>query len=125
MAFRRTIWLVIALASGCSQAPPLAGGKPVDYWVKAAQGPDATLRKTAVCKLGNAGATHDAVWSALSGALRDRDPGVRREAILALMKCGPRAQEALPVLAELERRDPDTQVRAFAGKALTKLRSES
>ena len=117
--------LGLVLLCGCSQAPPLAGGKPVEHWVQAAQDPDAKVRQAAVGKLGNAGAADEAVWSALAGALRDRDAGVRREAILALMKCGARAQEAEPVLAELAQRDPDPQVRAFAGKALKKVRSQS
>ena len=113
------------LLAGCSQTAPLSGGKPVDYWVTAMQGPDAGLRKTAVCKLGNAGAPDAETWNALCRALRDRDAAVRREAILAIMKCGPRGQEAIPVLAELERQDPDAQVRMYAGKAAKKLRTES
>ncbi|SRR5260370_743035 len=117
--------ILAVLLAGCSQtAPPLSGGKPVDHWVKAMHEPDAGLRKTAVCKLGNAGAPDAEAWTAVCGALRDRDTVVRREAILAIMKCGPRAQEAIPVLGELERQDPDARVRLDAGKAAKKLRSE-
>src|SRR5205085_2838518 len=101
------------------------GGKPLDHWVKAAQDPDARQRKTAVCKLGNAGAGEAAAWTALCAALRDRDAEVRREAIVALMKCGPRAQEAVAILTELRGSDPDVQVRVFAGKALQKLQTTS
>src|SRR5260221_13941398 len=117
--------ILVVLLAGWSQTAPLSGGKPADYWVKAMQGPDAGLRKTAVCKLGNAGAPDAESWTALCGGLRDRDAAVRREAILAIMKCGPRGQEAIPVLAVLERQDPDAQVRVYAGKAAKKLRSES
>jgi HEAT repeat protein len=125
----RAFLLLLALsacgcACGCSQAPPLSGGKPVAHWVSALADPSPKVRKTAVCKLGNAGAADGEAWSALCGALRDRDAGVRREAIAALMKCGPRSREMVPVLNELERGDPDMQVRSFAGRALKKL-SES
>jgi HEAT repeat protein len=112
------------LGTGCTQAPPLSGGKPVDHWVQAMQSPDAQVRKTAVVKLGNTGAAEPEVWAAISGALGDADAGVRREAILALMKCGPRAADALPVLVELAQRDSDAQVREYAGKALKKLQRE-
>jgi HEAT repeat protein len=118
---------VIAIAAisvgmaGCTKAPALSGGKPAEYWIKAARAPDAATRKTAVCKLGNAGAPDAEAWAALSGALRDKNAGVRREAILALMKCGRRAEEVVPILRELQQRDPDTQVRGDAGKAVQKL----
>jgi HEAT repeat protein len=113
------------LMAGCSQGPPLSGGKPVEHGVNALQASDAKVRKRAVCKLGNAGAPEAEAWAAVVAALRDRDAGVRQEAILALMKCGPRAQETVPVLAELEQHDADAQVRVYAGKALKKLRSDA
>src|SRR5260221_10908472 len=126
MTPKNALAILAVLLAGCSQtATPLSGGKPVEHWIKEIQGPDASLRKTAVCKLGNAGAPDAEAWIALKGALRDRDTAVRREAILAIMKCGSRAQEAIPVLAELERQDPDAQVRQFAGKAAKKLRGET
>jgi HEAT repeat protein len=110
------------LLSGCGPAPPtLSGGRPLAYWLQALQDRDAKLRKTAAFKLGNVGATDPAVLPALRLALGDRDAGVRREAILALMKCGPGAREAGPALAELERHDPDARVRAYAGRALARL----
>ena len=49
---------------------------------------------------------------------------MRREAILALMKFGPGAKQAIPALKEMERKDSDEQVRAFAAKALNKLKDE-
>jgi HEAT repeat protein len=118
---------VIAIAAlclgmaGCTKPPALSGGKPAEYWIKATQAPDAATRKTAVCKLGNAGAPDAEAWAALSGALRDKHAGVRCEAILALMKCGRRAEEVVPILRELQQRDPDRQVRVYAGKAAEKI----
>ena len=126
---RRKTWFALAAialgATGCSQPPPLSGGKPLDHWVKATQDPDTGIRKEAVCKLGNAGAPNPEAWTAVAAALRDRQPEIRREAILALMKCGPRAQETVPVLRELAQRDPDAQVRVYAAKAAKKLENDA
>jgi HEAT repeat protein len=108
---------------GCRQAPPppLAGGKPVRHWVEELKSPRAPARKKAVRKLGNVGPADPAVWPALHGALQDPDPGVRREAILALLKFGPEARKAAPTLRERRQGDPDPQVRAWAARALEKL----
>lgn len=114
---------VVAIAlGGCSKAgPTLAGGKPVDHWVKALNDPDPRVRKTAVTKLGNVGPTDPAALPALLGALKDQDAGVRCETILALLKFGPDAKSSIPALTEIRRDDPDAKVREYAGKALTKL----
>ncbi len=114
--------LLLAVCGGCGQSPPpLAGGKPVHYWVEALHHPDARLRRKAVSKLGNVGPADAEAFPALVAALRDRDPAVRCEAILALLKCGPSAAEALPVLTELRQRDPNPQVRRCAARAVEKL----
>jgi HEAT repeat protein len=119
------IAVVAVILGGCSKpAAPLAGGKPVSHWVQTLQEPDANLRKTAVFKLGNVGATDPVVLPALLGMLKDQDAGVRREAILALMKCGSSATEAIPTLTELQQHDFDEKIRAFAGRALHKLQSK-
>jgi HEAT repeat protein len=110
-------------ACGCGRAAPtLAGGKPVHFWVEALQSPDAATRRHAVSKLGNVGRADAEAFPALLAALKDRDAGVRREAILAVMKCGPDAKEAEPVLAELQQKDRDSQVRSYAGRALASIR---
>jgi HEAT repeat protein len=113
--------VVAASLSGCGQKPPpLAGGKPVSYWVEALRNPDPGLRKTAVFKLGNVGPADPAALPAVLAALKDRDALVRREAVLALVKFGPAAREAVPGLGELLR-DQDARVRLCAAKALEKL----
>jgi HEAT repeat protein len=126
MTVRQTITLTTIAAAvavcGCSATPTLAGGKPVHYWVEALQSADASTRKNAVSKLGNVGRADPEAFPALLGALKDRDPGVRREAILAVMKTGPDAVEAVPMLTEMQQADPDAQVRNFAGRALAGLR---
>jgi HEAT repeat protein len=123
---RRAVTVAILLwpLSGCGQGPPtLAGGQPVGHWVEALQSPDSQLRKTAVFKLGNVGSTDEAVLHSLLGALKDPDAAVRREAILALMKYGPGAREAVPLLTELQQNDQDARVRSYAAKALRKFES--
>jgi HEAT repeat protein len=118
-----TLFAVAVTACGCGRAAPtLAGGKPVHFWVEALQSPDAATRKHAVTKLGNVGSADPEAFPALLGALKDRDAGVRREAILAVMKCGPDAKEAEPVLTELQQKDRDSQVRTYAGRALAGIR---
>src|SRR5689334_10868552 len=97
------------MVTGCGHAPPtLAGGKPVSYWVEELKNPDPKLRKTAVAKLGNVGSTDPAAFPAVCEALKDSDAAVRREAILALVKFGAAAREAIPTLTGLQH-DPDGQ----------------
>jgi HEAT repeat protein len=117
------LFLVLA-GVGChrSSSPTLAGGKPVAHWVQILQSSDPHQRKSAVAKLGNVGAADAAVLPALRGALADADPGVRREAIVAVMKYGGGAAPVVPLLADLQERDPDPQVRDYAAKAVKKMR---
>jgi HEAT repeat protein len=117
---------IAALAlGGCTGQPTPEAGVRVGHWVEALRAPDAKLRKEAAFKLGNLGLTDtERVVPALTGALRDVDAAVRREAIMALLKCGDRGKDAATAIAELEQRDPDPQVRIYARKALKKLRNE-
>jgi HEAT repeat protein len=111
---------------GCGKAQPvLSGGQPVSYWVGALTDPDPGLRKKAVSKLGNVGPADVTVLPALLGALKDDDAGVRGAAILALVKFGPEAREAVPTLAEMEQQDSDDQVRAYAAKALIRIKEQA
>lgn len=108
--------------AGCGESrPTLAGGKPVAHWVEALHDPDARVRKKAAFKLGNVGTADPTALPALVAALGDRDAAVRGETILALMKFGPVAREALPPLTELQRRDPDARVRQYATRAVERL----
>jgi hypothetical protein len=108
---------------GCNKSQPiLSGGKPTSYWVTCAAGGDAKLRRTAVTKLGNAGSADPTVVPALVAALHDADSQVRGEAILALLKAGPDAKQAAGDLEALARNDRDSRIRAFAARAVEKLR---
>jgi HEAT repeat protein len=117
---------LFAAFAGCSQPPPtLSGGKTVSHWAETLKNsPNAKGRKEAAFKLGNVGSTDPAAFPALIGALKDTDAGVRREAILALVKFGPDAREAVPVLTELRQHDRDPKAREYAAKALEKLQNK-
>jgi HEAT repeat protein len=118
----RRILLVILLISltGCGRGQPkMAGSK----WAEALRNPDAKVRQKAAFTLGNIGPSDPAVLPALLGALQDAEAGVRCEAILALLKYGPAAEEAIPTLTEVQQKDRDAKVRGYAARALDKLRS--
>lgn len=114
--------LVVALGGCSEQQPPSAGGKPIDFWVKSLDSPDAALRQKAARKLGNVGTLHEGALPSLIKALKDPEPLVRREAILAVAKFGPEAKQAIPALQQLQRNDEeDGQLRDFAAAALKKI----
>jgi HEAT repeat protein len=117
--------LLVIVVCGCSKGqPPLAGGKPVSHWVQALDNPDPKVRKTAATKLGNVGTADAEALPALMKALKDKDAKVRSEVILALVKFGPEARAACPALEEIQSNDGNAQVRAYAGRALEKLRGD-
>jgi HEAT repeat protein len=119
--------MLLALLSGCSKPPQatLSGGKPVSHWVEALRSsPDAKERKEAAFKLGNVGPTDSTVLPALRGAMNDGDATVRSEVILALVKLGPVAREAVPALVKLREHDRDPKVRSYASKAVEKIQSK-
>jgi HEAT repeat protein len=115
---------VLALAlTGCGESEPrLADGKPLSYWVKSLETGNAKHRRKAVFKLGNACTANPTVLSVVLGVLKDRDPGVRCEAILAMVKNGRAARAAIPALFELQQHDPNAQVRSYAARAKDKIR---
>jgi HEAT repeat protein len=118
------LFLVFPLC-GCGKAPPvMAGGKPVSHWAETLRAPDPRLRKKAVFKLGNIGATEAMAFPALVKALSDSDARVRCEAILALVKFGAHAKEAIPDLTAVQQADRDAKVRNYAGRALARIRQE-
>lgn len=80
--------------------------------------------RSASAGLGNVGPTDPLVFPSLKASLKDADPVVRGEVVLALVKLGPAAQDAVPTLTELRDRDRDAKVRAYAGKALEKIRGK-
>jgi HEAT repeat protein len=114
--------IVVLLGGGCGGAKPtLIAGKPVDYWLKRLQDPDAKERKNAVFKLEAVGTSDPDILPALIGMLKDPDPTVRCEAIVAVAKWGSEASGAVGTLTEMERDDPIEEVRDYAAKALKKI----
>jgi HEAT repeat protein len=115
--------LLFCWFSGCGKPQPiLSGGKPASYWVTSAASGDIKLRREAVAKLGNVGSSDSTVVPALIAALHDSDAQVRGEAIVALLKAGPEAKRAVGNLETLARSDRDGKIRAYAARALEKLR---
>jgi HEAT repeat protein len=115
----------LLVLAGCAQEPaPLAGGKPFDYWFNAARQPDPKARAQAIAKLGNIGAGTGGIDSVLLEATSDRDPRVRCQAILALMKLPELTARSLPIMQDLSAHDQDAQVRQYAGTALKKLSAQ-
>jgi HEAT repeat protein len=119
---RRILILIVLISlTGCGPAQPtMAGAK----WAEALHNPDVKVRRQAAFTLGNIGPSHPAVLPALIGALKDTDAEVRCAAILALLKYGPGAREAVPVLTECRHKDRDAKVRAYAARALDALEHE-
>jgi HEAT repeat protein len=111
------VWL-----TGCSQAPPtLAGGKPFDYWLRAAATTDVRKRAKAMAKLGNIGDADARVYPALLAGATDPDPRVRCEAILALVKLPDRMGRTRSLLANIQEHDKNERVRQYAAKGLAAL----
>jgi len=122
---RRTLPLIALLfAAGCGSpdAPLTAGGHPVAHWLDELARPDAKARAKAVKELGRVGAADPAAIPAVARTLKDRDAGVRKAAVTALLNLGPAAAEALPALTEVSAHDADPAVRSLAAKAVEQVR---
>jgi HEAT repeat protein len=116
------LFLVAGVTLGCGPSQPtLSGGKPVEHWVRALRDPDARVRKEAASKLGNAGPMDASIVPELIVALKDSDAKVRCEVILALVKFGSDAKDAVPTLIDLRDADRDSRVRSYAAEAIEKI----
>jgi HEAT repeat protein len=114
--------LSLVWIAGCGQAPPtLAGGKPFDYWFRAAAATDVRKRAEAMHKLGNIGDADARVYPALLAGAADADPRVRCEAILALVKLPDPTGRTRSLLADIRERDGNERVRQYAAKAMAML----
>lgn len=115
--------MLALLLGGCNRQtqPVLASGKPVSYWVAQLHDQTALARRSAVNNLGSVGRADPAVVPALTSALKDADPTVRSAAILAVLKCDPAVDEAIPTLVAMQQSDESPEVRSYAARALEKL----
>ena len=122
---RKTILAaLLALAvGGCGKAPPpQSGGRTAGYWAEVLGQPDVQLRRKAATKLGSLVLIDSLAMPALVGALKDSDAEVRANAARSLgVYSGPRGGEVLPLLRELQERDPNSKVRQMAASAIEKL----
>ncbi len=114
---------VVLAAAGCGgeeRGPLLAGGREVKSWVADLRDPKPTVRRTAAFKLGNVGDADPTVAAALLQALSDKDPLVRCDAVLAVVKLKEPTDEAFDRLRAMSREDRDSRARELASKALAK-----
>jgi HEAT repeat protein len=115
---RTLIALQLILLAACDPTRPTMAGR---RWAASLHEADARLRKKAAFRLGNIGESDPEAFLALVEALHDRDPAVRREAILGILKFGAGAEAARPTLLCLCQQDKDKNVRECARQALLKL----
>jgi HEAT repeat protein len=109
---------VVLLSTACSQKPP---EKPLVDLVGALKANDEAARIMAAEALGERGPTETGqAVQALTEALKDRSPNVRRAAVKALGQIGAEARSAIPALQK-SLKDPDDGVRLSAEKALQEI----
>jgi HEAT repeat protein len=110
------ITLLIFLG-GCS-------GRSTGDWVEQLNSKDGAQRLHAIRALSDRPADAAVVVPALSEALKDNDPFIRRDAAQALAKLGPSARAAVPALQPLLR-DRNQHVRKAVSEALKKIDAAS
>lgn len=120
-----TILAVSLLAPGCGRegrGPALLGGRDVRSWVADLHHPQAQVRRRAVLKLGNVGDADPAVAAGLIEAMDDRDPLVRRDAIVAVTRLKDPGPTVWEHLDRMTRSDKDARVRELAHQAIVRRR---
>jgi HEAT repeat protein len=114
----------IVILPGCGgegRGPILSGGREVKSWIVDLHSPKAQVRRQAVLKLGNAGDSDPSVAEGLAEALRDAEPLVRRDAILAVAKLKEPSVAIKERLEDMSRADKDPRARELARKAVIRL----
>lgn len=123
----RTVLIVLFVTTavpGCGgeeRGPLQAGGREVKAWVADLHDPKPQVRRQAVLKLGNVGDADPAAAEALAEALHDKDPLVRSDAILAVVKLKQPGAAIKDQLETMSRSDKNARARDLAGKALERL----
>ncbi len=110
--FLPTVALVLLL-TGC--------GRSTRDAIEQLQAPDTSVRLHAVRELESRHGDNDQVVAALTGALRDEDAFVRRDAAQALARIGPDARDAAPALTTAALKDRNLHVRKAAAQALKQI----
>jgi HEAT repeat protein len=83
--------------------------------------PSAEVRDRVVISLGEFDVGSEAVIAALSKSLRDSEPNVRRHAADAIGELGPKAADAIPLLAEALLNDKSAAMQTSVAKAMWKV----
>jgi HEAT repeat protein len=105
---------------------PFWNARPLSHWLGVLQSGDAAARTEAARGLTEIALAHGApailpALPQLIAALHSSAIGLRVAATAALEQIGPSATAAVPTLLELFEQDPDADIRAHAGLALTQV----
>lgn len=121
----RLVACTLLCAAGCGPQRPAeftVSGQPLEHWLTALGSEQGAVRERAVTVLSNVGPADPRVVPALTSALRDKNPGIRGRAALALLKIGGGAREAVETLTNTAENDPDPAVRGYASKAVARIK---
>lgn len=105
---------------GGVRGEPFAEGRPVSSWIDTLRAGDDEARARAAYVLGESGADAPGVAPALAGALKDRNPMVRRNAAAALARFGAHPDTVAALLGALK--DSEHPVRQEAARSLALVR---
>jgi len=92
-------------------------------WIDATREPDRAVRIRAVTNLGELDGQSGPALQAVSKALDDLEPAVRREAAIALGRAGTPSKDYLPALVHAAKEDPDPGVRDFASRSIAQVKA--
>ena len=118
---RTTALIVLVASMGCKgeeRGPILAGGREIKSWLADLHNSKPQVRRQAVLKLGNVGDSDSAVADGLAEALRDSDPLVRRDAVLAVAKLKKPSEAVIAQLKAMHQTDRDPLIRDYANRAI-------
>jgi HEAT repeat protein len=87
--------------------------------------PAKEVREVAADVLGQYGSKASSAAEALTRALKDKEAGVRRRAIVTLGKIGPEGRQGVPALREIVKSESDKQVVTYAIRTLGALGKEA
>ncbi len=91
-------------------------------WVDAVHDPERSVRMKALMNLAELNGQSDDGVQAAAVAINDKDPVIRRLAIVTLSKSGTKGKPHLPVLMTISKEDQDRELRDLAGVAVATLR---
>ena len=91
-------------------------------WIDALRDPQRDVRLHATRSLSELNGRSPKALDALGTLLEDRDPSVRREAIIAVSRSGTAGKVFIPTLMRISKDDQDRDIRDLAGTATSTLR---